>query len=98
LLLLLLLLHCPRCRSGINTEKVVCPSHYPAEAPSVLCAHISLVEFDSEQSLKQATAYLATGDERYMANALNIIDTWARTNKVWGQKEQNGPLEAGWGE
>jgi hypothetical protein len=43
-------------------------------------------------------AYLATGDEAYMDNALRIIDAWARTNKVWGQKEQNGPLEAGWGE
>lgn len=82
--------------SGINTDKVVCPQHYPAAAPSILCGHISLVEFDAEQSLKQAVAYLATGQQAYMANALRIVDVWAATNKVWGVKEQNGPLEAGW--
>lgn len=84
--------------SGINTERVVCPPHYPTAAPQQLCGHISLVEFDAEQSYKQAMAYLTTGDEAYLQNSLDVIDAWASTNKAWGQLDQNGPLEAGWGE
>jgi hypothetical protein len=44
----------------------------------------------------QALAYLATGNEQYARNAIDIADAWATTNKVFGVVWENGPLEAGW--
>lgn len=44
----------------------------------------------------QALAYLATGNEQYARNAVDIADAWATTNKVFGVVWENGPLEAGW--
>jgi hypothetical protein len=46
--------------------------------------------------LLQALAYLATGNEQYARNAVDIVDAWATTNKVFGVVWENGPLEAGW--
>lgn len=45
---------------------------------------------------KYAMAYAANGDARHARQALAIIAGWVRTNKVFGLKGKNGPLEAGW--
>lgn len=87
--------------SGINSNKAKCPENYPKgppEAPEYLCGHISLVELDGQMTYKQALAYWATGDERYAENVFRVLDGWAGVNKEFGQLDQNGPLEAGWGE
>lgn len=45
---------------------------------------------------KSALAFVATGDERYAVQAMNAVQAWARTNKVFGLSDRNGPLEAAW--
>lgn len=47
-------------------------------------------------SYKMALAWHVTGDERYANKVFDICDAWARTNKEWGVRGENGPLEAGW--
>lgn len=84
--------------SGLNSQKVQCAQNYPPEAPTNLCGHVSLVELDAQMVYKQALAYWATKDEQYAANVFRVIEGWADANVEFGQREQNGPLEAGWGE
>lgn len=45
---------------------------------------------------KYAMAYIATGNARYAEQSLNITRAWATTNKIFGLRNRNGPLEAGW--
>jgi hypothetical protein len=52
---------------------------------------------DGQMSYKQAMAALTTRDESYAQNVLSIVDAWARNNKEWGLRHENGPLEAAWG-
>jgi hypothetical protein len=73
------------------------PRNYPSQAPPRKAAHISFVELDGQQVYKQALAWWITGEEKYANNALDIINAWSSTNKVWGITHRNGPLEAAWG-
>lgn len=50
---------------------------------------------DGEQAYQQTVAYLVTGNEQYASNAAFILDSWAKTCKVF--TGSNAPLEAGWG-
>jgi len=61
-----------------------------------ICGHIAYVELDAKQAYKSAMAYAATGDERHAVKAMDIIQMWSRSNKVFGLRNKNGPLEAGW--
>ncbi|GBF90830.1 hypothetical protein Rsub_03684 [Raphidocelis subcapitata] len=81
---------------GYVRDLSICPSNYPERAPSNLCGHISLVEIDAPMSYRHAMAYAATGDARHAEQAMEIIQAWATTNKEFGPKDRNGPLEAAW--
>jgi hypothetical protein len=81
---------------GYVRDLSICPHNYPERAPSNLCGHISLVEIDAPMSYRHAMAYAATGDARHAEQAMDIIQAWATTNKEFGPKERNGPLEAAW--
>jgi hypothetical protein len=35
-------------------------------------------------------AYLATGEEQYARNSIDIIDAWCTTNKAMGLVKENG--------
>uniref|UniRef100_A0A383V947 Alginate lyase domain-containing protein n=1 Tax=Tetradesmus obliquus TaxID=3088 RepID=A0A383V947_TETOB len=82
--------------SGISASGGECPGNYPVQAPRSNCQHISLVELDAQMSYKMAMAWHVTGDDRYANKVLQIVDAHASTNKEWGLRHENGPLEAGW--
>ena len=71
-----------------------CPPNYPEGAPKEHCGHYSFVELDATMSYRSALAYVATGDERYAAQAMAVVTAWAKTNSVFGLPDRNGPLEA----
>lgn len=73
-----------------------CPANYPKDAPLTQCGHYAFVELDATMAYKNAVAYAATGDERFAVRAMEAVQAWARTNKVFGLAERNGPLEAAW--
>jgi hypothetical protein len=73
-----------------------CPSNYPEGAPTNVCGHVAFAEMDAQAAYKQAMAYAISGDERHARNSLDIMLAWARTNKVFGLRNKNGPLEAAW--
>lgn len=73
-----------------------CPPNFPKTAPLEQCGHYALVEIDAAMAYKSALAFVATGDERYAVQAMNAVQAWARTNKVFGLSDRNGPLEAAW--
>ncbi|KAI8472449.1 MAG: chondroitin AC/alginate lyase [Monoraphidium minutum] len=82
---------------GASGENGTCPPNYPPAAPTGVCAHVAFIEIDAQMMFKQSMAYLATGDDRYAAQAIGIAMAWAKKNKVFGPKHRNGPLEAAWG-
>jgi hypothetical protein len=83
-------------QGGVNVNETNCPPNYPEGAPRKICGHVAFAELDAEQAYKQALAYAATGDARYAEESLKIMLAWATTNRVWGVKHKNGPLEAAW--
>jgi hypothetical protein len=52
---------------------------------------------DSIRIYKHTLAYLITNHIKYANKAIQLMLSWARTCKVFGLKNENGPLEAGWG-
>jgi hypothetical protein len=52
---------------------------------------------DSIRIYKHTLAFLITNQPRYGHKAAQLLNSWATRCKVFGYKEQNGPLEAGWG-
>jgi hypothetical protein len=49
---------------------------------------------DAENAVSSTLIYWATGEIRYATNALAILESWSKKNRVW--KGDNGPLEAAW--
>lgn len=52
---------------------------------------------DSIRIYKHTLAFLMTNQPKYANKAMELLNSWATTCKIFGYKEQNGPLEAGWG-
>jgi hypothetical protein len=83
--------------SGWNAAGVTCAPNYPSGALLAQCGHISFVELDAVQAVRQALAYWSTNNTGFAANAQRIVNGWATKNTQWGLRNENGPLEAGWG-
>lgn len=77
-------------------DNSTCPKNYPLGAPVHVCGHVSFAEMDAQAAYKQAMAYAITKDDRHARNAMRIVTAWAKTNKKFGLKSKNGPLEAAW--
>ncbi|GBF87978.1 hypothetical protein Rsub_00690 [Raphidocelis subcapitata] len=82
---------------GWNVDNRTCPKNYPLGAPVHVCGHVAFAEMDAQAAYKQAMAYAITKDDRHAKNAMKIVTAWAKTNKKFGLKSKNGPLEAAWG-
>lgn len=52
---------------------------------------------DSIRIYKHTLAFLITNRPRHAFKAIELLNSWSTTCKVFGLREQNGPLEAGWG-
>lgn len=51
---------------------------------------------DSIRIFKHTMAFLMTGRTRHARKAIELLLSWSNVCKVFGPKDQNGPLEAAW--